>query len=93
VGDVFGGIAELLAVLPTRWPSTEPSRLPYPACALAPVNPAAIWVSKMLLSSVSQARRRMATSWRPAWSTISMAGSPSRAAKGVMSTPVRESMR
>ena len=40
----------------------------------------------MFVISVPHARRRIATSWRPAWSTTSIAGSASSCATGVTST-------
>ena len=45
-------------------------------------SPAATCVSKTLVNVVRQARRRIATSWRPACSTTSTAGSASTAASG-----------
>ena len=47
--------------------------------APSPTKPAAICVSNTFRTSVSQARRRMSRSWRPACTTTSISGSASSA--------------
>ena len=93
--DVLGRVVELLLGQRPLVPAREATPTSSAGCAARrgaargsrparekPAKPAATCVSKTLVTSVSQQRRSSATSWRPAWRTISTSGSARHAASG-----------
>ena len=102
VGDVLGGVAELLGGQRAGVPAgvagglaDAPAEDRAEQVAVAGLGARAgetggeLGVEDVVELGAATTRRRIATSWRPAWSTISISGSASSSASGVTSTAFR----